>query len=82
MTECLKSRRNAFDRNAEFEVFVDKAIEKLTSTEYFSLQPSFWGIPSYLEQKSAIALSTILSFWTYASNISLFDKPCKKENKD
>ena len=41
MTECLKSRRNAFDRNAEFEVYVDNAIEKLTSTEYFSLQPSF-----------------------------------------
>ena len=41
MTECLKSRRNAFERNAEFEAYVDKAIEKLTSTEYSSLQPSF-----------------------------------------
>ena len=42
-TECLTAQRTKFDRNNEFELYVQKAMDKISDSELngLNLQPSF-----------------------------------------
>ena len=55
-TECLTAQRTKFDRNNEFELFVQKAMDKISDSELngLNLQPSFWKKKEYYTLPGAI----------------------------